>query len=139
MAAANIPEIGTGTTITFEGASTFFARVNSLDWGGFSRESIETTHLGTATARTFMPGDLYDPGELTVSLQHGLDATLPSINGSSQNIIIEFPAHTLANGAKWSAFGFMTGYDINIALEERIDATCTLKFTGAISQDDEVA
>ncbi len=127
--AAKIPEIGTGATITFD--SGFFARINSIDLSGVAREPIETTHLGTSAARDFVPGDLYDPGELTVSLQHGLDTALPVMNGAEEAIVINFPGTST-----WTGAGFMTSYDFNIALEERIDATCTLKFSGTLAQAD---
>ena len=61
---------GHGATILF-GTSGFGAQFTSMGSGTSTRESIETTHLGTSrdesnnnvTYKTFTPSDLVDNGE----------------------------------------------------------------------------
>ena len=63
-------DLGNGTTIAFA-TSPFTAVITSLQVSGITRESIETTHLGTAAAgagkfgsKTFIPAKNTDPGEI---------------------------------------------------------------------------
>ena len=69
-----VSAVGTGTTIVLGGITLTVDRM-SIGASGIRRESIETTHLGTSAARTFIPSDLYDPGSLEVAFQ--LDSTTP--------------------------------------------------------------
>lgn len=118
-------DIGTGTTITF--ATGFFAEILDITGPGLSRESIQTSHMGTTTAHTFLPGDLYDGGELTVEL--GLDVgQTPPISSVAESITITGP------GGDTIAFdGFMTGFEPRIPLEDRMTATATIKVTGTVT------
>ena len=120
-------EIGTGTTITF--ATGFFAEILSVDWSGIEREDIDSTHMGTATARTFEPSDLYDPGELSVTMHHA-PATTPPISSAAETITVTFPD---SGAATWAASGYMKSYEITSELEGKIEATAVLKFSGAIT------
>lgn len=118
-------DIGTGTSITF--SSGFMAEILSVNHSGISREAIDDTHMGTTTARSFQPSDLYDPGELSVELQFDED-TKPPIDGATETITVTFPS-----GATWAADGFMTDFEYSDPLEDKMTATATLKFTGDIT------
>ncbi len=89
-------DIGTGATIVF-GTSGFTAEVMSISIDGIDRESIETTHLGTTVpaanqygGRTYIPGDLADPGTTTIEINFNPD-TLPPIGLAAETITITFP------------------------------------------------
>lgn len=124
--AAGDPDIGTGTTITGSGQT---ANVLSISWSGISRPSVDTTHLGTTTARTFMPGDLYDPGELTVEFELKANQTWgTTLSAAATTITITFP-----DALDWSASGFLTGLEMSVPLEEMMTCTATYKLTGAIT------
>lgn len=128
-------DIGTGTTVTF-GTSSFSANITNVGWSGIERPAIDTTHLGTTTARTFMPGDLFDPGELSLDIQFNPD-NYPPITGAAETITVRFPIPAgLSNGATWVASGFMTSFELGNPLEELMTATMGVKFTGNITPTD---
>ena len=120
-------DLGTGVTIAF-GTSAFVANVMSISHGGIQRPSVDTTHLGTTTARTFMPGDLYDGGEITLNIQWDPAAAVkPPIGGAVETITIDFGTPTV------SFSGFATGYGYDVPLEELMTSEITIKVTGAIT------
>lgn len=130
-----VTDIGTGITVTFL-TSSFSANVIGIDGPGMERASIETSHLATTTAKTFMPGDLYDAGQLDLEIQ--FDPNLnPPISSAAETIRITWP---LASGqsvaAKWEFSGFMTAYKPSGKLEELLTGTATVKATGAITMTD---
>ena len=127
-----ISAVGTGTTIVLGGVTLTVDRM-SIGASGMSRESIETTHLGTSEARTFIPGDLYDPGTIEVAFQ--LDSTTPLttmrvetiMNAASNTWTV-----TMSNNGQWDGNGFVTDFSWDIPLEELATGTFTLKCTGGI-------
>jgi len=118
-------DVTTGTTITFE--TGFFAEILNVDWDGPNREHIETTHMGTTTARTFKPKDLYDAGEITVELAFN-PADDPPIDQAAETCTITWP-----DGTTWAASAFLTGYSVSGPLEDKMTATAVLKCTGEIT------
>lgn len=126
-------DVGTGATLTFSantGWDSSAVDIQTISWSGISREAIETTHLGTTTARTFMPGDLYDPGEVTMELSYddGVDTPI-LLADTAETITLTFPT----SGATFACSGFCTSFEVNVPLEERMTATLTWKMTGAIT------
>ena len=121
--------VGTGATITFN--TGFFAEMISISADDWSRESIDSTHLGTTTARTFLPSTLYDPGTLTVEMLM-VPGTTPvtPMTAAAETVTVTFPD---SGAATYAASGFMTVFSYGIPLEDRITATATIKFTGAIT------
>ena len=117
--------IGTGTTITF--ATGFCAEILSVDHGGAGRDSIDTTHMGTTTARTFMPTTLYDPGALTVQLQF-IPSTAPPWLNAAETVTVTF-----SDATTWACSGFLTSFEYGDPLENKLTATVTIKFSGAIT------
>lgn len=129
--------IGTGTTVTF-GTSGFTAQILEVGWGGIERESVESTHMGTTDAKSFIPGTLYDPGELELEIAFDGDDA-PPIGGAVETITVEFAKKSSGstNGAQWAASGFVTEFEATAPLEDKMTATMTVKLTGAISFTDE--
>jgi hypothetical protein len=123
--AAKTPDIGSGTTLTFQ--SGFCAKVLELDVSGIKRASVETTTLETTTAKAFMPSDLYDPGDISLTMQFKTDAT-PPINTDASAWTITWP-----DGETMLGSGFLTDYDITCRTEEVMTAKVTIKNTGAIT------
>jgi len=123
--------VGTGTTVTF-GTSSFTADVLSVSRSGITRESIETTHLGTATARTFMVGDLYDAGELSMEIAW-IGSLDPPYDGVAETITIDYAG--AGSGHRWAASGFITSLEMTAGIEERMTATITIKYSGTITQN----
>jgi len=130
-------DTGTGATITF-GTSSWSANILSIDWSGLSRDSIETTHLGTTAAKTFIPEDLYDSGEVSLDFQFDVD-DFPPIDQAAETITITAPLSSSGSTAgKWAATGFMTDFSFNVTTgAELMSGSATVKFTGAITPTDE--
>ena len=138
--AITTPDVGTGMTVTFSGsaysaaATSFALTLRSVSWSGISRPSIDTTVMDTVGARTFMPGDLYDPGTLTFDLfmDHDLALTLastgPFVTQAANTVTLTF-----GDGITWAASGFITEYSFNNPLEEADTATAVFKLSGAIT------
>lgn len=122
-------DLGTGTTITF-GTSGFAANLLSIDGPGISRESIDTSHMGTSNAHTFTPGDLYDGGSIDITFEFAGDDD-PPYDGAEELITIDWGG--AGTGKKWTFNAFMTDYSPGAAIDERMEASATLKVTGAVT------
>jgi hypothetical protein len=130
----------TGATITF-GTSSFSANIiETIDWSGIERAVIETTHFGSTLpssarqvgGKTFIPGKLVDPGELTLQIQY--DPTLDLPLGSAdvaETITLTPPSGMSSNTITCS--GFMRSARIGLPLEGLATATVVVKFTGIAS------
>lgn len=119
--------VGTGTTISF--ASSFLAEILDIGVGGLSREAIDTTHMGTSVWKTFVPGDLSDPGELEVEIAFD-PALTPPINSAPESITITFSD---SGAATWVFSGFMVGFSAKTPLEGRATGTARIKISGVIT------
>jgi hypothetical protein len=106
----------------------------SVDLDAYNRESIQTSHLGTTTAHTFIPGSLYDPGELSFETQFepGGLAYGGLMVAAAQVATIVWGGVT---NTSWAFSCFTTNMSISAALEELITATITAKATGALTLD----
>ena len=123
-------DIGTGATLSFTG--DWDAEILSLSWDGISREAIDTSHMGTTVARTFIPADLYDPGELTVEFNLDPDYDIETVMTATAETV----AVVLQDGAgtaNWSASGFITSYSWAAPLEDKMTGSATIKLTGSIT------
>jgi len=133
-------DLGTGTTITF-GTSGFSAEITNISHDGINREIIETSHLGTSPAganeigsKTFLAGDLSDPGELTLEGHFDGD-DIPPVEGAPETVTVTFP---LGSGettpTTWQFSGQMTGFSYNVPLEDKITFTATVKAVGPVTR-----
>ena len=129
---AGTPDLGTGGILTFTGITV---NLTSISMSGVSRDSIDTTHLGTATpARTFLPTDLYDPGSIECEFQ--VDTTGPVTTQQIATFMTTgVAAWSIAIGAigTWSGNGFVTDFSQEFPTEELATGSFTLKCTGAIT------
>lgn len=128
--------VGTGATVTF-GTSSYAPQIETITIDGIERPVVDTTHLGTANFKTFIPGDLVDPGEITLEIKTNPD-TEPPISGAPETITIEFPS-ALATGAQYSGSGFVTSDSVTNPLEDNITRSVTVKCTGTWTWSDESA
>ena len=121
--------VGTGLTVT--GGSDFNAEILSVSWSGLSRPAIDTTYMGTTTARTFLAGSLYDAGEVTFecALNPGASSTLPVASAAGTLTV----THKDTGAATWAATAFCTGFEWTTPLEERPTCSITYKLSGAIT------
>jgi hypothetical protein len=125
---------GTGTTITFA-TSAFTAEVIDIQHPELSRESLETTHLGTTTAKTFQPSKLHDPGECSITVHHDpADEASDLIGEDPEVITITYP---LESGQSTAATKVFTGFVTSVGGEsmkvgELMQTKLTIKITGPV-------
>jgi len=122
-------EIGTSTAIVF-GTSSFSHTLLDVSWDSQTREAIETSHMGTTGYRTFMPGDLVDPGEISMEIEHDPDEP-PPITLVAEPITITFPL--VAGGstaATWACSGFITSFSASVPMEDKMVSSVSVKLTG---------
>jgi len=120
--------VGTGTTLTYE--SGFHAEILDISPPGASRESIQTSHMGTTSAHTFVPADLVDWGEMTVEIALFPGTTIPITSDAASTVV----AFSDSGSATWTFSSFMTGFESSVPLEQRATGSSTLKVTGAVVQ-----
>lgn len=124
--AAGDTQVGTGTTVVF-GTSAYSAELLDVRWGGINRASVPSSHMGSTNGMTFIPGKLYDPGEISLDY-HFKDNASPPITGAAETITITFP-----DAETWAASGFVTGFEFTDPMEDKMVATVTVKMTGDIT------
>ena len=135
-------DVGTGSTITLA-TSAWESQVEilSMEWSGISRESLETTHLATAAAtstefgtRTFIPGAMQDPGEITFEFNFDPNLTKHPINESaSPELLTVSFNNTAGTSATWAGLAFCTDYSMSVPLEGIMTGSATFKFTDEIT------
>ncbi len=104
---------GHGAAVTFDTSSTFDALIDSVSVEGKSTEAIETTNMGS-TSKTYMPGDILNPGGLTVSIHADTGETVPV--GVEQEITFTYPKKTgQTNGATLVGDGFIVSTSSDFA------------------------
>lgn len=120
-------EIGTGMTITFD--SGFLAQITSVRHSNIERQAINQSHFGSTNAHSFRPGALYDPGDLEVGLLM-VPGTAPPFNDEAETVTV---THSDSGTATWAASGFLVGFEYGAELEDRVEATARIKFSGEIT------
>ena len=136
--------IGNGAKFKFGSTPTNVGEVISISGPNFERSSVDTTNLGTTSARTFVAG-MFDPGEITLELNFDnndagqvlIEAAVAS--GAENAWEIEFPA-TVAEGTDPLTFSgtcIVQSFSNNVAMDEAETASVTLKVVKAISTDAE--
>lgn len=126
-------DVGTGSTIQF-GTSNFDGAILSIEQSGISREAIETTDLSTTGARTFIPGKLYDGGELNLEIAYELDK-VPPYEGDPETITMRGPLQSGELTAAGASFtGFINNMSRAFAIEERMACSITIKVAGNITE-----
>lgn len=84
-------DTGNGTTITF-GTTSFSASWEEIDAGEQTRDAIEDSHLGTTGDKTYMPGDLQEPGEASGVFQWDQSfGTFPATTTAAETVTISYP------------------------------------------------
>ena len=138
MAGATV-DTATGITVVFA-TSAFTAEIKDVNWGGISRESKDISKQSTAAPGAnkfgnmeFMPGDLSDPGELSMEIHFDPDQE-PPIDQAAEVITVTWP---LVSGdstaATWAATGFITAFEESGTLDEVMTASITVKFSGEVT------
>ena len=131
-------DIGQGTYVTFGtivGSAATCYKVNSVALGGVSRDVVDASHLLTTGGKEFIASEYYDPGELSLEIQHD-----PSLNpvalltnvGTAQVVNIIF-ANGGTSTAKWSSYGFASGFEASAPKDDMMTGTLTVKLSGTLT------
>jgi hypothetical protein len=109
------------------------ALITSITFDGISRQSLETSNLVTANARTYMPEDLPDYGTLTVEFLH-IDAIAPPY-AVAETVTVTYPIGSGQSVAATIAFsGFLLDYTPGSpAIGEIMQGSAKWKVTGVMT------
>jgi hypothetical protein len=118
--------IGTGTSIMV--GTGFVAEILDVSPPAPKRNSIQTSHMGTVDAHTFIPTKLVDWGELKFDMAFD-PSVVPPIDASPAQCVITFP-----DAETWTFQGFLTGYEPKTPLEDKMTASVTVKVSGKVTQ-----
>jgi hypothetical protein len=122
---------GTGARIAFE-TSNFTSDLITLQLPERAREAIETTHLGSLITKTFKPGVLIDPGQVTAEFAHN-PAAVRLIKAAPERITIHYP---LEPGQSAPAALAFTGFCTSEGGEEfTVGSRMTTKLTFQVTSD----
>jgi len=119
-------DIGTDVTVAIAGVGAYnmASTLLSVSWSGFSRESIEMSHMLTTGGRDFIPADLYDAGEVTMEVLYDSTIAVPMDQVAT---VLTFSA---PDDDTWACSAFCTGFEFTAPLEDRMTASITYKLTG---------
>jgi hypothetical protein len=121
---------GTGATVTF-GTSTFAGQLIDIDWGGRTRDALKSTHMGTTGSHTYIPADLVDGGELSLTAYFNCtDATATLLGAAAETVTVAWNT-----GVSWAASMFCTEIGASAKIGETMQQTLKFKVTGAITED----
>ncbi len=117
-------QVGTGISIAF--ASGFLAEIINAADQGIERAAIDASHMGSAQME-FLAGRLANLGSSEIEIAFDPQAT-PPIEAAAETVTITFP-----DGTTWARTGFMTGFQWQAPFEDRMTATCSIKYTGQLT------
>lgn len=115
--------IGTGATITHSG---FTFGILNIQGPSISRDKIEASKMSTTTWKDYLFGSLKDPGELTVEVEW--TGSLPTFATTPASTVITF-----SNSSTLTGTAVITKFEGVTPLEDKMTATATFSFSGAIS------
>jgi hypothetical protein len=120
---------GFGISITFH--SGFFAKILKVNGPKLKRASIDTSHAATVNGwMTAQPSDLKNPGEVSVDIQFNPN-TAPPIDQPAESTTITFPIQPGGStSGTWTGTGFMTDYEPDIPIDNKMTARTTLMSSG---------
>jgi hypothetical protein len=121
---------GTGTTVTF-GTSTFAAQLIDVSADGRTRDALKSTHMGTTGSHTYIPADLVEGGEFSMTyFFNGTDATATLLGAAAETVTIAW-----ITGVSWAASCFCIDIGASSKIGETMQQTVKMKVAGAITED----
>ena len=129
MATANL---GTGISVTHTNLPE--TDVYNVEFPSLEKTEVEVSHYGSVGYKEYIPTDLQDPGECTVTC--AMDpSSIPTIGGASSLLVINWPDRSTkggTDGATWSIQAFIKGLTVDAPLEDKTSYAITFKLTGPI-------
>lgn len=113
--ASNAVDLSTGLTVVF-GTSALAGQITAIKPPGATRGWEDTTHMATTVARTCIPHDLMEWGELEMMMHLNPDTDPGTTFAGAAGVLTEVITITYfgpddAAGATWVFTGFITEYD----------------------------
>jgi len=123
---------GQGTTLTWNGA---IADVVSISAPSVSIATLDTTNIASIH-RTFIAGTI-DSGEMSVEIMYDPNSDA-SIEDAWSDAATAAPLEaeaviTFSENATFTFNAILTGFEVNIAIDEKISSTLTFKITGSVT------
>jgi hypothetical protein len=128
-------DIADGATVSF---GSVFSSLNlaSISHSGVSRNTVDASHLGTARGKDFLASSMYDPGEMSCEVHFDPSLRTTIVNAMTNDSTAQALSITYPNGGTatyvWSAYGYLTGFEVTATKEELMTATATVKLSGNI-------
>jgi len=129
---------GTGTTVTL-GTTDYDIEITGITDISGTVEVIDTTHLGTTSARTKMLGDLTNWESMSADFHVDPDKldTLKTAMGLTQTVTITFKTVTgETTGASFVFSGGITSHNFSIPLEDKMVGNYTISILGDVTPTD---
>lgn len=115
---------------TTPGTYVYVAEVTSITPPGWTRDTIEVTHLESDDKTKEYIGSLVDAGEATITVNYlpsVTDTLLAAFTAEVDNFRILLPGGALALDFR----GIVTGYELgDLVGDDKMSATLTIKATG---------
>lgn len=125
-------DVGTGASLVFT-TTSWTAEILDVQRSGIKKRQISTSHLGTVGGETFMTGDLYDPGEVTVKFHYNPDSP-PPYTATGEIVQIKYPVNgTITTGSNDKVNMFVTELGSSIPFEDKMEGTVKLKCSGSFT------
>lgn len=123
---------GTGASCSNGTASFLITSINGPD---LSIADIETTHLGTTGARTYMAGDLTEGGTVSLDVEYDPGTSI-TLGGTTTTWTLGYPLRSgQATAANLQFAGYINAYSPSIPLEDKMTATVGIKVAGPITRN----
>lgn len=123
-----------GATITYQ--SGFFGQITSIRHGGITRDPIPTSHSGTTGAKTFIPSNLYDAGEITIEGYYDNTKTFVTpITASTETVTITKLATGQSTGGTVAGSAFLISFEYGGPTDDTPEAAT---FTAVIKYADDL-
>ena len=125
--------LGQGATITIDTVAV--GQILSIEGPSMERAMVDTTHLGTSTLRTFVPG-FGDGGELTIEAQFDND------DAGQQDVLESFEAGsataetiviTTSDSDTFTFSAFVRSFSISQSMDEVNRVNMVLKVSGNVT------
>lgn len=127
-------DIGYGTLFKSGSPLVTFAEVTGLTPPSIARDSVDASHEESPEAwREFIPG-MKDGGEVSFefnSIPNGPSAAVLAAELDLEGQDAVLPRQILfRSGAYWSFNAFLTGWETDAPLDDKMSGTATFKITG---------
>lgn len=133
-------DTGAGATITFS-STTFAAKIRSIQLPTWAVDDLEKSTLDTTAYKEFVPSDLVEPGEVSITCLFPTSLTLPTVAATvTETCTITFPLRKLASttttsnettAANIAGSGYFKSFAFpNLQLGNLQEATFVFKFDG---------